>query len=55
MMCIVRFPRIITLISGPYDSLQLFTRSSNKNMKSRADLKDMYDNYCFLVDHCDRP
>ena len=38
----------------PYDSLPLFTRPSNKNIKSRADLKDIYDNYCFLVDHCDR-
>ena len=38
----------------PYDSLPLVTRSSNKNIKSRADLKHIYDNYCFLVDHYDR-
>ena len=38
----------------PWDSLPLITRSSHNDTKSRAVLKDIYNNYLFLVDHCDR-
>ena len=39
---------------GEYDTYPRFTPASNKQVRGGAKLKDLYETYIFLIDHCGR-